>query len=120
MRKQAARHCALSLPNVGCGVRRHGKLIAGDIQRHIDTLRTMIQQEHRSETWLERLEQVERVVPTMQATIECVSGDVRQGSKRVNWTWRAYLLHPAHPSHSLLVSRARGLQQEDQGGSTPS
>jgi Family of unknown function (DUF6399) len=60
------------------GVRRNGNLIAGDLQRHIDTLRTIAQQEHLRETCLERLEQAERVVPKMQATIACVSGYVRQ------------------------------------------
>jgi hypothetical protein len=60
------------------GVRRNGKRIAGDIQRHIDTIRTMAQQEGLSETCLERIAQAERVVPTMQATIACVSGSVRQ------------------------------------------
>jgi hypothetical protein len=38
------------------GVRRNGKLIAGDIHEHIDTIRTIAQQEHRSETCLDRLE----------------------------------------------------------------
>src|SRR5438132_1187149 len=56
------------------GVRRNGKLSAGDIQRHIDTIRTIAQQEHLSETYLERLAKAERVVPKMQATIEFVSG----------------------------------------------
>jgi hypothetical protein len=56
------------------GVRRNGKLIAGDLQQHISTIRTMAHQEGRSETCLERIAKAERVVPTMQATIECVSG----------------------------------------------
>ena len=59
-------------------MRRNGKLIAGDIQQHIDTIRTIAQQEHLSETCLERIEKAERVVPKMQATIEFVSGYVRQ------------------------------------------
>ena len=45
------------------GVRRNGKLIAGDIQRHIGTIRTIAQHEHLSETCLERIEKAERVVP---------------------------------------------------------
>src|SRR5262244_2012727 len=53
-------------------VRRNGTLMAGDIQQHIDTIRTMAQQEGLSETCLERMEKAERVVPTMPATIECV------------------------------------------------
>jgi hypothetical protein len=56
------------------GVRRNGKRIAGDIQRHIDTIRTIAPQEHLNETCMDRLEKAERVVPKMQATIECVSG----------------------------------------------
>src|SRR5919197_5782716 len=60
------------------GVRRNGKLIAGDIQQHIDTIRTIAQQEGLSETCLERIAKAERVVPKMQATIEFVSGYVRQ------------------------------------------
>jgi hypothetical protein len=56
------------------GVRRNGKLIAGDIQQHIDTIRTIAHQEGRSETGLERIAKAERVVPQMQATIAFVSG----------------------------------------------
>ena len=55
------------------GVRRNGTRIAGDIQRHLDTIRTMAQQEHLSETCMERIEQAARVVPKMPATIACVS-----------------------------------------------
>jgi hypothetical protein len=68
------------------GVRRNGKLIAGDSQRHIDTIRTMAQQEHLSETCLERLEKAERGVPKMQATIAFVSGYVRQQVSRLDLT----------------------------------
>jgi Family of unknown function (DUF6399) len=60
------------------GVRRNGTLIAGDIQQHIDTIRTIAHQEGLSETCLERIAKAERVVPKMQATIEFVSGYVRQ------------------------------------------
>ena len=60
------------------GVRRNGKLIAEDIQHHIETIRTIAQQEGLSETCLERIEKAERVEPKMQATIEFVSGYVRQ------------------------------------------
>src|SRR5215475_6842876 len=60
------------------GVRRNGKLIAGDIQQPIDTIRTIAHQEGLSETCLERIAKAERVVPKMQATIEFVSGYVRQ------------------------------------------
>jgi hypothetical protein len=59
------------------GVRRNGKLIAGDSQRHIATIRTIAQQEHLRKTCMERLEKAARVVPKMQATIEFVSTYVR-------------------------------------------
>src|SRR5262249_24560668 len=45
------------------GVRRNGKLIAGDIQHHIDSIRTIAPQAHLSETCLERIAKAERVVP---------------------------------------------------------
>ena len=54
--------------------RLSGQRMAGDIQRHIDTIRTSAPHEHLSETCMERLEKAERVVPTMQATIAFVSG----------------------------------------------
>lgn len=65
------------------GVRRNGKLIAGDIQCHIDTIRTIAQQEGLSETCLERLDKAERVVPKMQATVAFVSGYVGQQVKQL-------------------------------------
>ena len=60
------------------GVRRNGKLIAGDIQQPIETIRTIAQQEGLSQACMERIAKAERVVPKMQATIEFVSGYVRQ------------------------------------------
>lgn len=69
-----ASHCV----DLERGVRRNSTRMAGDIQRHIDTIRTIAQQEHLSETCMERLEKAARVVPKMQATIACVSGSVRQ------------------------------------------
>jgi hypothetical protein len=65
------------------GVRRNGKLITKDIQHHIDTIRTIAQQEGLSETCLKRIEKAERVVPKMQATIEFVSGYVHQQVKQL-------------------------------------
>jgi hypothetical protein len=87
------------------GVRRNGKLIAGDIQQHIDTIRTIAQQEHLSETCLERLEKAARVVPKMQATIEFVSGYVRQQVRRLDLTSPiAYAMH-AHLIPSYYLER---------------
>jgi hypothetical protein len=60
------------------GVRRNGTLIAKDIQSHIATIRAVAQHEHLSQACLDRIEKAERVVPKMQATIEFVSGYVRQ------------------------------------------
>jgi hypothetical protein len=65
------------------GVRRNGTLMAGDIQQHIDTIRTIAQQAGLSQTCLDRIEQAQRVMPTMQATIEFVSGYVRQQVKHL-------------------------------------
>src|SRR5215510_714578 len=66
------------------GVRRNGKLIAGDIQQHIETIRTIAHQAGLSATCLERLAKAERVVPKMQATIEFVSGYVRQQVRQLD------------------------------------
>jgi hypothetical protein len=60
------------------GVRRNGRLIAADLQGHIDEIRTIAEQESLSQSCLERIEKAERVVPKMQATIEFVSGYVRR------------------------------------------
>jgi hypothetical protein len=87
------------------GVRRNGKLIAGDIQRHIDTIRTIAQQEHLSETCLGRIEKAERVVPKMQATIEFVSGYVRQQVSQLALTQpESYAMH-AHLIPSFYLDR---------------
>ena len=58
------------------GVRRNGQLIASDIQRHIEHIRTIAQHENLSQSCLERIQKAERVVPKMRATIEFVSGYV--------------------------------------------
>ena len=55
------------------GVRRTGKLMAGDLYAQIDTIRTIAQQEDLSHLCLERIKKAERVIPKMQATIEFVS-----------------------------------------------
>jgi hypothetical protein len=82
------------------GVRRNGKRIAGDLQQHIDTIRTIAQQEGLSETCLERIEKAERVVPTMQATVACVSGYVRQQVRQLG------VAPPA--SYSVVLTREEG------------
>lgn len=66
------------------GVRRNGQLIASDIRMHIETIRTVAQQEHLSRSSLDRLDKAERVVPKMQATIEFVSGYVGQQGNQLD------------------------------------
>jgi hypothetical protein len=76
------------------GVRRNGRLIAADIQEQIDTVRTVAQHEGLSQTCLERIEKAERVLPKMQATIEFVSGYVRQQVSQLHLTPPvSYALH---------------------------
>ena len=97
------------------GVRRNGKLIAGDIQRHIDTIRTIAQQEHLRETCLERLEKAERVVPKMQATIEFVSGYVRQQVRQLDLAPTAsYAMH-AHLIPSYYLDRVASTRTVTEG-----
>ena len=68
------------------GVRRNGQLIAADIHEHIAQIRTMAQHEGLSQSCVERIDKAERVVPKMQATIELVSGYVRQQVARLDVT----------------------------------
>jgi hypothetical protein len=92
------------------GVRRNGKLIAGDIQAQIDTIRTIAQQEGLSQVCLDRIEKAERVVPKMQATIEFVSGYVRQRVSRLDLTPPAsYAMH-AHLIPSYYLERVASRQ----------
>jgi hypothetical protein len=85
------------------GVRRHGTLIASDIHEHIALLRTIAQQEQLSATCLDRIAQAERVVPKMQATIEFVSGYVRQQVRQLDLAPTvSYAMHaPLLPSYDL-------------------
>jgi len=68
------------------GVRRNGPLIAADIQAHIEQVRAIVQHEGLSQSCLERIEKAERVVPKMPATIEFVSGYVRQQVDQLDLT----------------------------------
>ena len=89
------------------GVRRNGKLIAADIQEQIDTVRTVAQHEGLSQTCLERIEKAERVLPKMQATIEFVSGYVRQQVSQLHLTPPvSYALH-AHLIPACSLERVR-------------
>jgi hypothetical protein len=87
------------------GVRRNGQLIAADIQAQIDTIRTVAQHEGLSQACLDRIDKAERVVPTMQATIEFVSGYVRQQVRQLDLTPPvSYAMH-AHLIPSCYLER---------------
>jgi len=92
------------------GVRRNGHLIASDIQGHIEQIRTVAQQEARSQSCLERIDKAERVVPKMQATIAFVSGYVRQQVRQLDLTPPvSYALH-AHLIPSCYLERVARLR----------
>jgi hypothetical protein len=85
------------------GGRRHGKRIAGALQAQTDTIRAIAQQKTSVKYVWRRIEKAERVIPKMQATIECVSGSVRQQASQLALPQPAsYAMH-AHlmPSYSL-------------------
>jgi len=97
------------------GVRRNGKLIAGDIQQHIATIRTIAQQEGLSATCLDRIAKAARVVPKMQATIEFVSGYVRQQVRQLDLAPPvSYALH-AHLIPSYYLDRVASTRTVTQG-----
>ena len=86
-------------------MRRNGKLIAADIQAQIDRVRTVAQHEGLSQSCLDWSETAERVVPTMQATIEFVSGYVRQQVSQLDLTPPvSYAMH-AHLIPSFYLER---------------
>ena len=86
------------------GMRRHGKLIAGDIHAQLQTIRTIAQQADLSQGCLKRIEKAARVIPKMQATIECVSGYVRQVSQLALVQPASYAMH-AHLIPSYYLER---------------
>jgi len=92
------------------GVRRNGRLIAADIQGQIDTMRSVAQHEGLSQTCLDRIDKAERVVPKMQATIEFVSGYVRQQVRQLDLTpLGSYAMH-AHLMPSFYLERVARLR----------
>ena len=96
------------------GVRRNGRLIARALQEHLDTIRTVAHQEGLSQSALDRIEQAERVVPKMQATMAFVSGDVRpQVRPLALMPPPSYAMHaPLMPSDSLdRVASSRTVTQ---------
>src|SRR3989442_7692744 len=87
------------------GVRRNGQLIAADIQGHIEQVRAIAQHEGLSQSCLERIEKAERVVPKMQATIEFVSGYVRQQINQLDLTQPASFAMHAKLIPSFYLDR---------------
>jgi uncharacterized protein DUF6399 len=87
------------------GGRRNGTLIAGDIHTQLQTIRTIAQQADLSQVCLKRIEKAERVMPKMQATIEFVSGYVRQQVSQLALSQPAsYAMH-AHLIPSYYLER---------------
>jgi hypothetical protein len=87
------------------GVRRNGQLIAADIQAQMDTIRTVAQHEGLSQACVDRIDKAERVVPKMKATIEFVSGYVRQQVRQLDLTPPvSYAMH-AHLIPSCYLER---------------
>jgi hypothetical protein len=97
------------------GVRRNGKLIAGDIQAQIDTIRTLAQQAGLSQACFERIEKAERVVPKMQATIEFVSGYVRQKVQQLELGSPQSIAMHAHLIPSYYLERVAATRTVTQG-----
>jgi hypothetical protein len=97
------------------GVRRNGKLIAGDLHEQIDTIRIIAQQENLSQACLARLEKAERVVPKRQATVECVSSYVRQQVRQLDLAQpESYAMH-AHLIPSYYLDRVASTRTVTQG-----
>ena len=96
-------------------MRRNGQLIAGDSQQHIDTIRTMAQQEHLSAGCLERIEKAQREAPKMPATIEFVSHYVRQQVRQLALAQpQSYAMH-AHLIPSYYLHRVAATKPSSEG-----
>ena len=97
------------------GVRRNGQRIASDIQAHIEQIRTMAQHEGLRQPCLERIEKAERVVPNMQATIEFVSGYVKQQGAQLALTPPVSLAMHAKLMPSYDLDRVAGTRPRSDG-----
>jgi hypothetical protein len=76
-----------------------------DIQAQIDTIRTVAQHEGLRQACVDRIDKAQRVVPKMQATIEFVSGYVRQQVRQLDLTPPvSYAMH-AHLIPSCYLER---------------
>jgi hypothetical protein len=86
-------------------VRRNGQLIAADIHGHIAPVRAIARHEGLSQSGVERIAKAARVVPKMQATIEFVSGYVRQQVDQLDLTPAASFAMHAKLIPSLYLDR---------------
>jgi hypothetical protein len=99
------------------GVRRNGRLIASDIQGHIEQIRSIAQHDGLSQSGLERIEKAERVVPKMQATIEFVSGYVKQQVAQLVLTPLVSFAMHAKLIPSYYLDRVAGTRTVSDGAS---
>jgi uncharacterized protein DUF6399 len=97
------------------GVRRKGHLIADDIQGHSEQMRTVAQQEARSQSCLERIDKAERVVLKMQATMEFVSRYVGQQVAQLDLPPPASFAMPAKLIPSYSLDRVAGTRTVSDG-----
>ena len=96
---------AYHLVDLERGVRRNGHLIAANIHAHLDTIRGVAQHEGLSQSGLDRIDKAERMVPKMKATIDFVSGYVRDQVRRLDLAPLAsYAMH-AHLIPSFYLER---------------
>ena len=87
------------------GVRRNGQLIAADIRTQIETIRTVAQHAHLSQSSLDRIAKAERGVPKMQATMAFVSGYVGQQVNQLDLTPPAFFAMHAKLIPSYYLDR---------------
>jgi Family of unknown function (DUF6399) len=87
------------------GVRRNGQLIAADMRKQIAQVRAIAQHEGRSQSWLDRMEKAQRVVPNMQATLAFVSRYVRQQVRQLDLTPLASFTLHAKLSPAFYLER---------------
>ena len=94
-------------------MRRNGQLIASDIRTQIQLIRTVAEHEGLSQRCLDRIDKAERVVPKMQATIEFVSGYVRQQVDQLDLTPPASFAMHAKLIPSYYLERVAGLMTQN-------
>ncbi len=97
------------------GVRRNGQRIAADIQGHLEQVRAIAQHAGLSQSCVERIEKAARVVPKMQATIECVSGYVGQQVQQLDLTQPASFAMHAKLIPSYYLDRVAQTRTVSEG-----